>query len=124
MDKVEFIARVRYLGWLCYQMGANLPLHDVPENFEISKERLESLMKGTEFVLKHLEITAKENHALWMKGKEEQGYTYGEVLDVVKKTHPSMIPYDDLLDVEKRKDDMDLLMIHLCEKLYNMLENN
>ena len=32
MDKVEFIAKVRYLGWICYQMGADLPLHDVPED--------------------------------------------------------------------------------------------
>lgn len=104
-------------------MGADLPLHDVPENFEISKERLESLIKGTEFVLQHPHITSEENHILWMKGKEKQGYKYGEVLDVVKKTHPSMIPYEELSDVEKRKDDMDLLMVHLGEKLYNMLYN-
>lgn len=38
MSKEEFIARIRYLGWICFQMGADLPLHDVPEDYEISTE--------------------------------------------------------------------------------------
>ena len=121
MNKAEFIARVRYLGWICYQMGANLPLHDVPENYEISQERLESLINGTVFALNHPTLTAEENHILWMNGKKEQGYKYGSVLDVKKKTHPSMIPFKDLSDVEKRKDEMDILMVKLAENLYNKL---
>lgn len=121
MNKIEFIARVRYLGWICYQMGANLPLHDVPEDFEISNERLESLMNGTKFALIHPSLTAEENHILWMNGKKEQGYNYGPVLDVEKKTHPSMVPFGELSEVEQRKDEMDILMVKLAENLYNKI---
>lgn len=122
MDRIEFIAKVRYLGWLCYQMGADLPLHDVPEDYKISEERLKSLMKGTEYVLNNPSTTAEENHNIWMEAKKTQGYTYGEVLDVENKTHPSMIPFEDLSDVEKRKDEMDVLMVKLANQLFEELE--
>lgn len=122
MDRVEFIAKVRYLGWLCYQMGADLPLHDVPEDYEISDERLKSLMTGTKYVLENPATTAEENHNIWMEAKKNQGYTYGEVLDIEKKTHPSMIPFENLSDVEKRKDEMDVLMVKLANQLFEELE--
>lgn len=122
MDKVEFIAKVRYLGWICYQMGADLPLHDVPEDYKISEERLKSLMKGTEYVLNNPSTTAEENHNIWIEAKKTQGYTYGDVLDVEKKTHPSMIPFENLSDVEKRKDEMDVLMVKLANQLFEELE--
>lgn len=118
MKKDEFIAKVRYLGWICYQMGADLPLHDVPPDYSISKERLESLIEGTNFALNHPNLTAKENHFLWCAKKVKQGYKYGKVLDVEKKTHPSLIPFEELSEVEKRKDEMDILMVQLCSKLY------
>ena len=122
MDRIEFIAKVRYLGWLCYQMGADLPLHDVPEDYEISDERLKSLMTGTKYVLENPATTAEENHNIWMEAKKNQGYTYGEVLDIEKKTHPSMIPFENLSDVEKRKDEMDVLMVKLANQLFEELE--
>ena len=122
MDRIEFIAKVRYLGWLCYQMGADLPLHDVPEDYKISDERLKSLITGTKYVLENPATTAEENHNIWMEAKRNQGYTYGDVLDVEKKTHPSMIPFEDLSDVDKRKDEMDVLMVKLANQLFEELE--
>lgn len=123
MNKVEFIARVRYLGWICYQMGANLPLHDVKdESFDISSDRLNSLCAGTEALLINLDITPEENHNIWMQYKANSGYVYGDTLDVERKTHPSMVPFEQLTDVEKHKDEMDILMVKLGEQLYNMLK--
>lgn len=120
MDKLEFIARVRYLGWMCYQMGANLPLHGVSEDLSISAERLESLKNGTKAVLENPNMTPKDNHNLWVKTKRNQGYIYGPVLDLENKTHPSIVAFEELPDVEKRKDEMDLMMVRESEKLYKM----
>lgn len=119
MDRVEFIAKIRYLGWLCYQIGADLPLHDVPSDYSISKERLESLMNGTRFALEHKGMTPEENHNLWCAGKIEQGYCYGKELSIEKKTHPSLVPFSELPEVEKRKDEMDILMVELCNKFFD-----
>lgn len=121
MTKEEFIANVRYLGWICFQMGAGLPLHDVGSDYKISEERLRSLIDGTNFTLEHPETTPEENHKVWMDAKINQGYTYGSILNIENKTHPSLIPYEELSEVEKRKDDMDLLMVKLAEQLYNSI---
>lgn len=121
MDKVEFIARVRYLGWICFQMGADLPLHDVPENYEISLERLKGLIEGTEWALQNPKATPEDNHNCWMDSKIEQGYKYGNKLSVDNKIHPSLVPFNELPLVEQRKDEMDLLMVKLADNLYKML---
>lgn len=103
-------------------MGADLPLHDVPDDFSISEERLESLIDGTHYVLEHPNMTAEDNHKLWMQEKPKQGYSYGKKLSVEDKTHPSLILFNDLPDVEKRKDEMDLLMVRLVNELYDTIK--
>lgn len=121
MQREEFIARVRYLGWICFQMGAQLPLHDVPENYEISNERLESLINGTKWALEHPDATPEDNHMEWVREKIKQGYTWGNKLDVEKKTHPSLLYFEDLPKVERDKDTMDLLMVKLANELYEKI---
>lgn len=121
MSREEFIARVRYLGWICFQMGANLPLHDVAEDYEISEERLESLINGTRFALDNPGVSAEDNHNNWVKCKQEQGYVYGKELSVGNKIHPSLIPFDKLPKVEQDKDVMDLLMVKLANDLYEKI---
>lgn len=46
----------------------------------------------------------RESHANWLVEKERSGWQYGPVKDVVNKTHPCMVPYDDLPDSQKAKD--------------------
>lgn len=70
-------------------------------------------------VLENPDMTAEDNHNIWVETKKSQGYTYGTELSVSKKTHPSMVPFSELTDVEKRKDDMDILMVKLANKLYD-----
>lgn len=121
MPRTEFISRVRYLGWLCFMMGAGDKPHDVGDDYEISQERLESLMQGTEWALSNPDATAEDNHNNWCKAKQNQGYTYGEVLDVKNKKHPSLVPFAELSRKEQDKDTMDILMTKLTDRLYNML---
>lgn len=121
ISKEEFIARVRYLGWICFQMGAGLPLHDVPENYEISQERLEGLIGGTIWALENPNATPEDNHNSWMESKRQQGYVYGEQLSIKNKTHPSMVPFEELSKIEQDKDIMDLLMVKLANKLYDKI---
>lgn len=49
-------------------------------------------------------ITAKEIHDEWVTNKELDGWVYGPVKDVDNKTHPLMIPFDDMSDIDKEKD--------------------
>ena len=46
----------------------------------------------------------KESHNNWMNAKIKDGWIYGEVKDVDKKTHHCLIPYEQLPYEEKIKD--------------------
>lgn len=50
------------------------------------------------------EELAENNHDLWAKKRLAEGWTYGPNRDDRKKTHPDLIPYNDLSDSEKEYD--------------------
>jgi hypothetical protein len=47
---------------------------------------------------------AADLHQHWMDAKLAEGWTYGPIKDVATKTHPSLVPYDELPFVERAKD--------------------
>jgi len=53
-----------------------------------------------------------EMHGGWVQAYIDMGWTYGEVRDVEKKTHPDMVPFDQL---EQREQDKDAVFLALCE---------
>lgn len=54
-----------------------------------------SAVQGVEFHLAN-DATPEQSHENWMKVKEADGWVYGEVKDVVLKTHSCMKPYNEL----------------------------
>lgn len=58
-------------------------------------------------VVAHLEnpdMTPEESHNAWLADKEADGWTYGDVKDVEKKTHPCFRPYHELPLEQRSKD--------------------
>lgn len=51
-------------------------------------------------------------HQQWVDKYLEMGWVYGEMRDPIKKTHPDMVPYDQL---EQREQDKDSVFVALCE---------
>ncbi len=51
-----------------------------------------------------MEKMAKNTHENWAKQRISQGWTYGEKRDDKTKTHPCLIPYEDLPEQEKEYD--------------------
>lgn len=56
--------------------------------------------------------SAKELHDDWVTAYEEMGWSYGPERDPEAKTHPDMVPFDQLGALEQAKDDV---FIALCE---------
>lgn len=54
----------------------------------------------------------KNLHDDWVKAYRDMGWRYGPVRDPVAKTHPDMVPYDQLGRLERDKDDV---FVALCE---------
>jgi hypothetical protein len=55
---------------------------------------------------------AAELHQDWVDAYAKMGWVYGPVRDTDKKTHPDMVPYDELGHLEK---DKDAVFVALCE---------
>jgi hypothetical protein len=49
-----------------------------------------------EFSKRELLILADYEHKRWSLEKKEQGWTYGLTIDEQNKTHPNLVPWDDL----------------------------
>lgn len=105
LTEIEFIAKARFFAWICYQMGAGQSY-----NIEPTKDQLDSLKQGVLFGLLRPNSTPEENHKNWMEQKISQGWIYGKIKDMDKKTHPDLVPFDKLPKIEKDKDIMDCLM--------------
>ena len=54
----------------------------------------------------------EELHGTWMERYFEMGWVYGNTYDREKRVHPDLVPYDQLGQLEKDKDEV---FIALCE---------
>lgn len=50
------------------------------------------------------EKIAENTHDVWAEGRFKEGWSYGEMRDDKKKTHPCLVPYSDLPESEKEYD--------------------
>jgi ryanodine receptor 2 len=51
-----------------------------------------------------VERMAKNVHEVWAQSRIEQGWVYGQERSDALKTHPCLIPYEDLPEIEKAYD--------------------
>lgn len=59
------------------------------------------LPKGLENLAEQM---ARNVHEVWSAGRMADGWTYGEVRDDARKTHPCLVPYEQLPESEKEYD--------------------
>ena len=50
------------------------------------------------------EMLAKNVHEVWAESRISQGWTYGKERNDERKTHPCLVPYEELSEVEKQYD--------------------
>ena len=63
-----------------------------------------SAIAGVEFRLANPDAKEDAQHNAWMKDKTEDGWVYGEVKDAEKKTHPCIVPFNELPEFQQKKD--------------------
>lgn len=63
-----------------------------------------SAMNGVCFKIDNPSAPQSASHDNWMKVKVEDGWVYGEKKDEVKKTHPCLVPFDQLPPAQQAKD--------------------
>jgi hypothetical protein len=64
----------------------------------------DSMVAGVLKIIENPEITPEQLHEAWCEHKLAEGWNYGPVKDAEAKTHPCLMPYDELPDTQRRKD--------------------
>lgn len=107
-DRARFVYEAARLA----AIAAHAPI--VPEAWE-KRERL--------FVDQFMEVISRQCgpqrsgdpealHDDWVKAYEKMGWRYGPVRNPIEQTHPDMVPYWDLGQLER---DKDAVFVALCE---------
>lgn len=112
MDKAKIIAiaAVVYAANAAYSrsIGDNSFCSEFSDAPEWQKQ---TNIKGVEFRLANPDAKPSASHESWLKEKAENGWVYGEVKDPDKKTHPCILPYDQLPPEQRKKDDLFLAIV-------------
>ena len=64
----------------------------------------DSAISGVAFKLNNPDAKEDAQHNAWMQEKISDGWVYGEVKDAVKKTHPCIVPFEQLPEFQQKKD--------------------
>lgn len=86
-----------------------------PEPIDVSGVELSADLRGD------VELIARDVHEVWAQQRLQRGWGYGDVLDCERKTHPCLVEYDALPELEK---DMDRTTVTRTIKLLLWLGYN
>lgn len=114
MDKIEFITEIRHACWVSYQIAAGQPY-----NVEMNNDQRVSLRDGVQYMIDNPDITSEQSHNNWMKMKTLQDWRWGPVKDFDERTHPNLVSFDNLPDVEKLKDVAGMAAQQMAVNLWN-----
>lgn len=74
-----------------------------------------SAINGVNYHLGNETSSPADSHNNWMKEKENDGWVFGEEKDADKKTHPCMVPYDELPEEQQTKDKLFIAVVKSFE---------
>lgn len=90
-----------------------------PPWFEAPASQRDSCMRGVELALEG--VDPEELHAEWVRDRRAQGWRYGPVKDEWGKTHPALLPYNDLPPEQKVKDRLFIAIVQvLATELFSV----
>lgn len=75
------------------------------EPYELRKSVIEGVRKARQG------CTPRELHETWVEYKRDHGWIYGPEKDPDRKTHPCLVPYDELPQEQRDKDQLFLLIV-------------
>ncbi len=71
---------------------------------EAEQWQRDSAITGVRFALDNPDAPASAQHDAWSRDKIADGWTYGLVKDAAAKTHPCLVPFEQLPEQQQAKD--------------------
>lgn len=107
-ENYEFTTHEEFIAMICHNVNYEYCKHlgDTSQTvWELAPQwQKDSALAGVKAILANPYSTPKQSHENWMAHKQADGWVYGEEKNVEKKTHPCMLPYDELPEQQKLKD--------------------
>jgi hypothetical protein len=105
MMRSETIARACHeANRVLTQLVGDVPVQ--PPWDESPEEMRSSSIRGVEFAMANPNATPEDQHEAWCADKRAAGWVHGAVKDSAAKTHPALVPYDQLAPGTRAKDAM------------------
>jgi len=83
---------------------------------QLSEQRKQSLMQGVDSALSGL--TPEQQHDAWCKDMRAEGWVLGLEKNEYKKTHPCLVPYEDLPKYQRAKDEIFIRTVQTLNELF------
>jgi len=80
--------------------------HDIPGWDEAPDWMHASTRESVLHAIEHTAPSGRTQHEQWLAQKQQGGWRYGPVKDAGARTHPLMLPYDELPEWERKKDSL------------------
>lgn len=77
-----------------------------PPYDEAPQWQKDSALKGVKGILDGTITRPEQSHESWLKEKQETGWKFGPEKDPIKKEHPCFVPYAELPEEQRFKDDL------------------
>ncbi|MEL6727360.1 MAG: RyR domain-containing protein [Pseudomonadota bacterium] len=101
-EKIEKIARTAHDAIRGWRLANGQ--EEIPEWADAPDWMLAATKESVSAVLKNLGMSASAQHDQWVAAKKRDGWKFGHTKDPIAKTHPLLIPFDQLPEVERMKD--------------------
>ena len=111
--KIEVVARAVHEAVRAYQ-GALGEAEARP--WSAAEWEREATLEAVELAIKN--PTPGAQHEEWCASKRRAGWRFGPIKDESKKTHPSLVPFEQLSATEQRKD---AIIISISQALKDVL---
>lgn len=100
---------VEEIAQVCHEANRVVTSHikDVPVQAswaECPEDMRKSCVRGVEFAIANPDATPSAQHEAWMADRIANGWTLGPERSEALKTHPMLIPYDQMPEEVKKKD--------------------
>ncbi len=103
-ETIEICARTAHEVNRAYCIGlgddSQLPWEAAPE------WQRDSAITGARFTLENPDAGDSASHDSWLAKKAEAGWVYGETKDLDAKTHPCIMPFEELPADQQAKDSL------------------
>jgi hypothetical protein len=109
---------IQEIAQLCHEANRVLCLQSGDDSqrtwAEAETWQRDAACAGVRWRLEHLDAPSSAQHEQWYTDKIADGWVYGPEKDAQKKTHPCLVPFEELPEFQQVKDVLFTAIVRAC----------